>query len=88
MHIIVGACLTTKSGDQLSEIKPILNVFVHDKKSICHLCTLSDFMFDILCLFNILLFAFFLVLFLLCLLFVSLLACSSFVNSPGYASFT
>ena len=51
MHIIVGACLTTKSGDQLSEIKPILNVFVHDKKSICHLCTLSDFMFDILCLF-------------------------------------
>ena len=32
MHIIVGACLTTKSGDQLSEIKPILNVFVHDKE--------------------------------------------------------
>ena len=32
MHIIVGACLTTKSGDQLSEIKPILNVFVHDIK--------------------------------------------------------
>ena len=32
MHNIVGACPTTNSGDQLSEIKPILDAFVHGKQ--------------------------------------------------------
>ena len=49
MHNIVGACPTTNSGDQLSEIKPILDVFVHEKQIYLSSLHSLGFLFDILC---------------------------------------